>query len=353
VTEETAAGTEAVTGTVTPTVAVVGGGGIGTFFAGYLLAAGRADVTLCVRTPFDELVVESERWEETLRYGPRVLVDPAALSGALETPVDWVLLATKAHQTDGAAGWLRALTGAGATVVVLQNGVEQVERVRPHVEPGTRVVPGIVYSGVEPLAPGRVVHRTNGFVLVPERDPGQGFTPEDAARLDALFASDRGFVRTVADVTTALWQKLCANVVANGITALTGRRIEVLGRDDIRRVALVLAEECLAVGRAEGASLDTGFAAATIDRMVAMPAGAGSSMLFDRLAGRTLEHDALYGAVTRAGCRHGIATPTTDAVGALLAAVSEVLGGQPAATGRETPTGLLQRLRPPGSPSSC
>lgn len=332
-TEETAT----VTGAATGTVAVVGAGGIGAFFAGYLLAAGRADVTLCVRTPFDELVVESERWEETLRFRPRVLADPTAVAGALDPPVDWVLLATKAHQTDGAAGWLRALTGAGTTVVVLQNGVEQVERVRPHVEPGTRVVPGIVYSGVEPLAPGQVVHRTNGFVFVPERDPDQGVTPEDAARLDALFASDRGFVRTVADVTTALWQKLCANVVANGITALTGRRIEVLRRDDVRRVALALAEECLAVGRAEGASIDAGFGTATIDRMVAMPDGAGSSMLFDRLAGRTLEHDALYGAVARAGRRHGIATPVTDAVGALLAAVSEVLGGQSVPAGREAP----------------
>ncbi len=323
-TEETATGTGAATGTV----AVVGAGGVGAFFAGYLLAAGRADVTLCVRTPFDELVVESERWGETLRFRPHVVANPAVLTGALEAPVDWVLLATKAHQTDGAAGWLRALTGAGTTVVVLQNGVEQVERVRPHVEPGTRIVPGIVYSGVEPLAPGRIVHRTNGFVLVPERDPDEGFAPEDAARLDALFASDRGFVRTVADVTTALWQKLCANVVANGITALTGRRIEVLRRDDVRRVALALAEECLAVGRAEGASIGDDFAAATIDRMVDMPAGAGSSMLFDRLAGRTLEHDALYGAVARAGHRHGITTPTSDAVGALLAAVSDVLGGR-------------------------
>ncbi len=306
-----------------PTVAVVGAGAIGAFFAGYLLAAGRADVTLCVRTPFDELVVESERWGETVRFRPRVLADPAQVADALAPPVDWVLLATKAHQTAGAAGWLRALTGSGTTVVVLQNGVEQVELVRPYVAAGARVVPGIVYSGVEPLGPGRVVHRTNGFVYVPARDPDQGVVPEDAERLDALFASDRAFVRPVADLTTALWKKLCANVVANGITALTERRIEVLRRDDIRLVASALAEECLAVGRAEGASIDAAFGEATIDRMAAMPDGAGSSMLFDRLAGRTLEYDALYGAVTRAGRRHDIATPVTDVVGALVAALSD------------------------------
>ena len=83
-----------------------------------------------------------------------------------------------------------------------------------------------------------------------------------------------------------------------------------------------------------GCGFTTGFGAATIDRMVAMPEGAGSSMLFDRLAGRALEHDALYGAAARAGHRHGIPTPTTDAVGALLAAVSEALGGREAPQAR-------------------
>ena len=40
----------------------------------------------------------------------------------------------------------------------------------------------------------------------------------------------------------------------------------------------------------------------------------------ERLAGRPTEHDALYGAVIRAGARHGIATPFAETVSALLAA---------------------------------
>ena len=42
-----------------------------------------------------------------------------------------MLLAVKAHQTDGAAGWLAALCGGGTTVAVLQNGIDHVERVAP------------------------------------------------------------------------------------------------------------------------------------------------------------------------------------------------------------------------------
>ena len=46
-------------------------------------------------------------------------------------------------------------------------------------------------------------------------------------------------------------------------------------------------------------------------------------MLYDRLAGRALEYDAIYGAVVRAGARHQIATPLHMAMAALLAALSD------------------------------
>jgi 2-dehydropantoate 2-reductase len=46
-------------------------------------------------------------------------------------------------------------------------------------------------------------------------------------------------------------------------------------------------------------------------------------MLYDRLAGRPLEYDAIYGAVVRAGARHGIPTPLSETMAALLAAMSD------------------------------
>jgi 2-dehydropantoate 2-reductase len=46
-------------------------------------------------------------------------------------------------------------------------------------------------------------------------------------------------------------------------------------------------------------------------------------MLYDRLAGRALEYDALNGAVVRIGKRHGVPTPLNRAMVALLGAISE------------------------------
>jgi 2-dehydropantoate 2-reductase len=54
-----------------------------------------------------------------------------------------------------------------------------------------------------------------------------------------------------------------------------------------------------------------------------MPPDLGTSILFDRQAGRTLEWDARNGVVQRLGRRHGIATPVSDVVVPLLAAASD------------------------------
>jgi len=97
-------------------VAIVGVGAVGGTIAAHLCAAGRDEVVLCVRTPFEALVVEGSAG--TLRATPRLVTTPATVE-----PVPWVLLATKAHQTAGAAAWLQAPVTSHTTVAILQNAL--------------------------------------------------------------------------------------------------------------------------------------------------------------------------------------------------------------------------------------
>jgi len=293
-------------------VAVVGVGAIGGFFAAHLIAADTADVVLCVRRPFEHLVLETGDGE--LRCAPTVLTDPASVIA----PVDWVLLATKAHQTVGAAAWLDALVGPQTRVVILQNGVEHLDRVRPLVAEDTELIPAVVYCGTEVIEPGHIVHRTNGFLIVAESPA--------TSELAALYEPARAGIRLSDDFTTSMWQKLCANVVANGITALTGQRMAVMRRPDLVDVGRALVEECVRVGRAEGAEIDDDYVELLVRGIQAMPDDAGTSMLYDRLAGHPLEHDAKYAAVVRAGRRHGIPTPLHATFDALLGAISAAGG---------------------------
>ena len=52
----------------------------------------------------------------------------------------------------------------------------------------------------------------------------------------------------------------------------------------------------------------------------------GTSILFDRLAGRPMEWDARNGVVRRLGARHGVPTPVSDVLVPLLAALDDAPG---------------------------
>lgn len=287
-------------------IAVVGAGSVGVYFAAHL-AAGGHDVIAAVRRPFDRYLVESG--EAPVQGPARSVTDP----NQINSPVDWVLLCVKAHQTEGAAGWLARLCGPDTVVVVVQNGIEGAERAVPLAGPAT-VVPGVVYCGAELLAPGHIRHYSRGTIFTPDVPP--------AHRLAELFQGTGAELVPTGQFLEEAWRKLATNTIVNGITALTLRDMRVMTEPGMEDLARAIGHEAAAVARAEGADLpDSG-----IDKLAAGLARStgvsGTSMLYDRRAGKDLEHDALYGAVIRAAERHGIDVPLHRALSALLGAAA-------------------------------
>jgi 2-dehydropantoate 2-reductase len=287
-------------------VAVVGVGAIGGTAVAHLAAAGNCDVLACVRTLIPELTVQGASGRE-LRPVVRQETDAAKVG-----VVDWVLLATKAHQTSAAAPWLAALTGPSTRVAVLQNGVEHRERVESLAD--GIVVPVIVDFPAEPLGRGRIRLYGDPRLMVADDPDGREFAQ---LMTDAGIATD-----LTPDFLTAAWRKLCRNVANGAITALTGQRIPVFQEPPIAELALALIQEARDIGHALGASLPTDLPAAILATLQESPPESGSSMLWDRLAGRPLEYDARNGAVVRASDRTGIPAPCNRTVNALLAALS-------------------------------
>jgi 2-dehydropantoate 2-reductase len=289
-------------------VAVVGAGGVGSYFAARAALAG-ADVTLCLRRERPEFVIRSG--DEELRPTVRTVTDPAEVGD-----VDWVLLGVKAHQTPGAAGWLKALDRPGAAdppvAVVLQNGVHLSERLQGLWS--SPILPTVVYAGVEMISPGVIEHRSYGFVEVQEGAL--------ANRFSAIFGPDPKEVHPVPDFAKAGWEKLLSNAAGNSITALTLRRIDVFAEPDIAELGLAVMQEATAVAAADGVQFPAEMPELVLARMRQMPPGQGSSMLYDRIAGNELEHEALIGAVVQIGADHGISTPASRILLALLRAVS-------------------------------
>lgn len=283
------------------TVAVVGPGSVGLFFAAHL-AEGGHDVIACARRPFERYRVDSAT--HPVDRPAAVATDPSAVSG----PADWVLVAVKAHQTEGAAAWLHALCGPETRVVVVQNGVEH-DRVLPHIGQAT-MVPSVVYCGAELVEPGHVTHHQSAHLVVP--------AGSDADALVELFEPCQPEIRPADDFATPMWMKLSLNVMANGLTGLTRQDLTVLRQPEIQQVAQRLLRECFSIGRAEGAELDDAVIERIVTGGVKREAPGGTSMYYDTMAGRPTEHDAIYGAALRAARRNDIDVPAIETMHALL-----------------------------------
>jgi 2-dehydropantoate 2-reductase len=286
-----------------PDIAIIGPGAIGGTVAAWLSRRPGNTVTVCARTPFDQLTVETPRG--TLTATPKVLVEPDNAH-----VVDWVLIATKAYDVAGAVPWLRKLNGPGTRVAVLQNGVEHVERFAPH---AASLVPVVVDLPAERSAPGHIRQRAEGRLTVADDANGNDFA--------GLFPANSLTVITSADFRSAAWSKLALNC-AGAVSALTLRPTGIAAIEPIADIMRALARECITVGRADGAILDDGLADEIVAIYRAAPPDTIDSLHADRRAGRPLEIDARNGAVVRIGREHGIAAPVNQMVVALLEAAA-------------------------------
>ncbi len=288
-------------------VALIGPGAIGSTVAAFLHAAGHR-VLLCGHTPRDSIEVRPDDEEPIVVPGP-VHTDPAEVDG----PVDVVLLAVKDTQNEDAAGWLARLCDGRTVVCVLQNGVEQVERVGRLCQ-GATVVPAAVWFSAEPEPQGRVRLRTGARLVLPETDA--------ARRVAELLGSTDMTVELDPEFLTAAWHKLMVNAVV-GFMVLTGRRTGMFHREDVAALARRYLAECLAVARAEGANLDDEVIDEIVGMLAKAPEDMTTSMLTDREADRPLEWDIRNGVIARKAALHGLATPISDVVVPLLAAASD------------------------------
>ncbi|MDQ0726597.1 oxidoreductase [Microbacterium sp. W4I20] len=288
-------------------VAIIGPGAIGSTVAAVLHEAGRTP-GLYGRTARDGLEVLVG--DEVIRVPGPVRTDPDQVSG----PADVVFLAVKATQIEGAASWLAKLCGPDTVLCVLQNGVEQVAMVSPFVPEGTVVVPAVVWFPAQAQADGSVRLRGAARLTLPDA-PG-------ADRVVEVLRGTRCTVEVASDFSSVAWRKLLQNAAA-GLMALTGRRAGMFAREDIATLALDYLRECLTVARAEGARLGDEVPEEILAGFRSSPADLSTSILTDREAGRALEWDTRNGVISRLGRAHGIPTPVSNVVTALLAATSD------------------------------
>ncbi|MCM5572072.1 2-dehydropantoate 2-reductase [Burkholderiaceae bacterium FT117] len=301
-------------GTSWPRVAVFGAGAVGCHFGAKLAEAG-VPVTLIARPAHVDAIRKDGLLFESGGQQRRIAIS-ADTSPEPVRDADVVLFCVKTRDTTEGARSLVPLLKPGATVVSMQNGVDNVPKMR---EAGVDALGAVVYVAASMPGPGHLLHSGRGDLVVGEYGSAQAPSAR-AAAVSELFERAGVRCKLVADVRGELWTKLVMNCVFNAMSAVGRSRYgPLVERPDTRAVARDLVDECVSVAKAEGVPLadaDTLYEAAL--KLGQAMAPATSSTEQDLSLGRPTEIDSLNGYVAARGEALGVATPVNRALAAMV-----------------------------------
>jgi len=295
-----------------PRIAVVGAGGVGGYFGGMFARAGAPTVFIGRKHFADAvnskgLVLDKSEGRERIR--PTATVD---MSAVRDCPL--ILFSVKANDTSATAKGMAQFVRPDATVVCLQNGVDNADQVRAVAK--VDAVPAAVYVAVSIPEPGRVKHLARGDLII-------GPPSERTTHLADLFVRAGIPCRVSDNIEGELWLKLLRNCALNAISALGHARYgQIVQSEDAKKLMEHVVEEVLAVARAACVVLpgvgdrESGMAAAM--ELATQMADAFSSTAQDLNRGRPTEIDALNGYISRRGAELGIPVPANHALFTLV-----------------------------------
>jgi len=306
-----------------PRIAVMGAGALGCYFGGMFARAG-APVTLIGRAQHVEAMARVGLSFDSIHFRDQIPVS-ASTDAAAVRDAEIVLLCVKTVDTEEAAKAVAPHLASGSVLVSLQNGVDNVERIRSAT--GIEAIPASVYVAAEMTAPGCVKHTARGDLVIGDLSGLHGTDEsrrQQLGRLATLFGR-AGISCTVSEnIAGELWTKLVMNCAYNAISALSRSRYGRMVRSPwTRELMRQVIEEVVAVGRAAGVQFPSvNLVEAGLALAETMP-NAISSTAQDLARGKRTEIDSLNGYVARRGAELGVATPVNQTLHALVKLLEE------------------------------
>jgi 2-dehydropantoate 2-reductase len=227
---------------------VLGAGGIGGYFGGRLLEAGR-DVTFLVR-PRRAAQLATVGLEIKSPYGDfHRLSPPTILAEDLREPFDLVLLSCKAYDLDDAMHAIAPAVGSNTVILPTLNGMRHMDALVERF--GARaVVGGLCFIASTMDDEGRVLQlNSNHTIVFGERDGGR------SPRIDAVAAelAHGAFVSRLSDaIMQEMWEKWVFIATGAAITCLMRSTVGDIEAAGGTPLVHALVAECAAIATRSG-----------------------------------------------------------------------------------------------------
>lgn len=318
-------------------ICIVGAGAIGGFIGAKLAATGSHEVSALARG--DTLAaMQQHGWRLNTDVGLVQAALHRASSTAAELGVqDLIVIAVKSQALADVAPTLAPLIGKHTLILPAMNGVpwwfmqnqkqdglqaiwdKPLQSIDPRgliqqALPADQVIGCVVHASTSVESPGLARHHGGQKLIVGEPKGEADGANSTRVSLIAQAFSDAGFEAVHSkDIRYHIWYKLWGNITMNPISAITGATIDRLLSDKlVRDFCTSVMLEAQAIGLRIGCVIDE----SPEDRhaVTSKLGGFKTSMLQDVEAGRTIELDAIVGAVREMGERLEMHTPNIDAL---------------------------------------
>ncbi len=320
-------------------ICIVGAGAIGGLMGAKFALAGE-NVTVIDQGAHLAAIKENGLkliWEDGEEFTAKVnTADSIAEAG----PQDLVVLAVKAHFLDQVAKDIHYLMNADTMIVTVQNGIpwwyfhkhggpfdgHRLNALDPTGILGKsidadKIIGCVVYPAASVPEPGIIKHTEGDRFPVGELD---GSESERAQKLYDLFVKAGFRSRVLDDIRSEIWLKAWGNLSFNPISALThATLVEICQFPETRELAADMMREAQAIAERIGITFRH-----TIEKRIAGAESVGAhktSMLQDVEAGRSLETEALIGAILEIGQLTETPAPSIKAIYACVKLLNKVL----------------------------
>src|SRR5262245_68083 len=228
-----------------PRIAVVGAGAVGGYFGGMFARAG-APTIFIGRKYFADAVTSKGLVLDKLQGQERIRATATIEMSAIRD-CSLILFCVKANDTWETARQMAPFVRPDATVVCLQNGVDNADRVRTTAN--VDAVPAAVYVAVSVPESGRVKHLARGDLVI--GPPSEKITDIANNLIRAGISC-----RISDNIEGELWVKLLCNCALNAVSALGHARYgEIAQNADAKLLMEHVVDEVLAVARAARVAL--------------------------------------------------------------------------------------------------
>lgn len=295
-------------------IVIMGSGGTGAYYGAKLAQAGHSVTFVARGAHLQAMQTQGLGIQGVENFHLPQVTAVSSLEG--QDPADFILFATKAYDTEGAAHTIKPVVGPNTTVLPIQNGVESYQRIGAIVG-HKHVIAGLCRISAEIAGPGVIaLHSPFCQINLGEMDR------RPSARTEALAKAlnEAGVPTEVsADIQADLWRKFAFITAFSGVTGATRSTIGPI-RECAETFAIYrrIAEEVVAVGKAEGVDLGAEFVDMLVMQAQGLPPGMKASLLVDLEHNKRTEVETLQGTVVALGRKHSVPTPVTETIYGLI-----------------------------------